>query len=160
MKGFQRQVLKFSLARSFWHWPDAYFTPFSRPWFELIDEEPENSPCHASWATRELMRLQEASASEPRYAEWSQAFGQFRRGSNLCSGQRRLMCTQDGLLGVGPTNMCEGDGVWVLAGGPTPVVLRPLPNGHFVFLGEAYVHGIMHGEAVQSDTKLMDIVLE
>ena len=158
-KGLQRQYLKFSLGHSFRHWPDHYFTPYSRPWFELIDEEPENSPFHASLVAKELVRLNNAS-SDSSYVNWSQAFAQFRQEFNLCSGRRRLMCTNDGLLGVGPTDMREGDEVWILARCPTPAVLQPLQNGNFVFLGEAYVHGIMHGEAVRSDKPVVDIVLE
>jgi hypothetical protein len=56
--------------------------------------------------------------------------------------------------------MCQRDEVWILAGCPTAVVLRSLRTGHFGFLGEAYEHGIMHGERVGKDTQLEDIVLE
>jgi hypothetical protein len=51
--------------------------------------------------------------------------------------------TDWGVLGLRPTHMCEGDQVCILAGANTPVVLRRLDNGHYQFLGEAYVHGIM-----------------
>ena len=39
-----------------------------------------------------------------------------------------------------------GDKVYVL-GGDMPFLLRP-KNNHFLFRGEAYVHGIMDGEAL------------
>ena len=56
--------------------------------------------------------------------------------------------------------MCEEDGVWVLVGANTPVVLRELENGRHQFLGEAYVHGIMHGEATDLVSELTNIMLE
>jgi hypothetical protein len=125
----------------------------------LINDEPEDSLFHGSPVTKELVRIQDTS-SGARYVDWLQAFAQFRREFNLCAGRRRLVRTTHGLLGVGPTTMCQRDEVWILAGCPTAVVLRPLRTGRFVFLGEAYVHGIMHGERVGKDTQLVDIVLE
>ena len=42
-----------------------------------------------------------------------------------------------------------GDMVCVLLGGDTPFVLRPLGNGEWHFVAEAYVHGLMDGEAME-----------
>jgi hypothetical protein len=53
-----------------------------------------------------------------------------------------------------------GDEIWVLAGYPTPVILRPAGNGNHKFMGQAYVHGAMHGEYVTGDVIFQDIVLE
>jgi hypothetical protein len=36
----------------------------------------------------------------------------------------------------------------VLLGFDAPVILRPKANGHYVVVGEAYVHGLMSGEAI------------
>jgi predicted sulfurtransferase len=47
-----------------------------------------------------------------------------------------------------------GDEVWLLEGGAVPYVLRRQIGGEgerFVFLGECYVHGAMHGELLQDD---------
>jgi hypothetical protein len=41
------------------------------------------------------------------------------------------------------------DKVLLLKGAFTPFVLRPLPNGQYQMVGEAYVHGMMHGEWLQ-----------
>ena len=50
-------------------------------------------------------------------------------------------------LGTGQPSVRVGDEIWFLHGAFAPVVLRPLVNGHYIFMGEAYVHGVMYGEA-------------
>ena len=44
--------------------------------------------------------------------------------------------------------MQQGDIVSVLLGGHTPFTLRPKDTGEYTFIGEAYVDGIMDGEAL------------
>lgn len=65
--------------------------------------------------------------------------------------QRRLMRTSKGYLALASRCVRVDDEVWLPGGGPTPFILRPLPgsDGHYSFLAECYVHGIMNGEAVQ-----------
>lgn len=60
------------------------------------------------------------------------------------------------LFGLGPPTMQEGDFVCILAGCTVPIILREMPpeslgqeDGHMMFVGEAYVHGKMEGEAVE-----------
>jgi hypothetical protein len=62
---------------------------------------------------------------------------------------RRLFRTKKGFLGISAQSLETKDLVWVLAGAAVPVVLRRRPRaGNWEFVGEAYVHGIMDGEAV------------
>jgi hypothetical protein len=66
---------------------------------------------------------------------------------------RCLFKTEDGWMGV-CSDACEvGDEVWLLEGGAVPYVLTRREDrdqgDRFVFLGECYVHGAMHGEVVQ-----------
>ncbi|KAH7126527.1 heterokaryon incompatibility protein-domain-containing protein [Dactylonectria estremocensis] len=70
---------------------------------------------------------------------------------------RRFMRTKKGLMGFVPAESLPGDPVVVLAGGKVPYVLREQPgtcnsNSDVVysFLGDAYVTGLMDGEAVQN----------
>lgn len=85
----------------------------------------------------------------------------FEEESHLPNGFRRLFLTNGNLLGLGPQSLERGDTVWLLPGGRVPIILRQRENGHYVVIGEAYVHGIMHGEAVEAAiTDLKDIVLE
>ena len=70
--------------------------------------------------------------------------------------------TQDGYIGLGPPTVIAGDAVWVLFGASVPFVLRPQgdtiwqdpeearPNSRsYHFVGDAFVFGIMDGEAVE-----------
>ncbi|CZR57862.1 uncharacterized protein PAC_07751 [Phialocephala subalpina] len=65
---------------------------------------------------------------------------------------RRLFATDSARLGLGPRTMEEGDEVWIVESGAMPLILRPAGSeGEYLLVGEAYVHGIMHGEAVSED---------
>jgi hypothetical protein len=72
------------------------------------------------------------------------------RRHRICAG-RRVFRTENNYLGVAPRAIRPGDQVWVLKGAGTPLVLREKENGRFTLVGEAYVHGIMHGEVVERD---------
>lgn len=68
----------------------------------------------------------------------------------------RCFCITDyGCLGLGTGAMARGDVVAVLYGCSTPVLLRPHRNGDKVspkeyrFVGDAYIHGYMDGEAME-----------
>ena len=50
-------------------------------------------------------------------------------------------------LGAGYPSIQSGDEVWFLYGASAPVILRRLATGNYRFMGEAYVHGVMYGEA-------------
>jgi hypothetical protein len=50
-----------------------------------------------------------------------------------------------------PENTLAGDVVTLLEGGKVPVILRPFKDSSdFQMIGEAYVHGVMYGEAFRS----------
>jgi hypothetical protein len=66
--------------------------------------------------------------------------------------KRCLFRTKAGRLGLGPQSVRPGDGVWLVAGSRTPYLLRKKEQDEegrdrLGFLGEAYVHGVMYGEA-------------
>lgn len=62
--------------------------------------------------------------------------------------QRSFFATRNGWLGVGPKTMQVGDEIVVFFYCPTPYVLRRKET-LYEFLGEAYVHGLMYGEALR-----------
>lgn len=63
--------------------------------------------------------------------------------------QRRLFRTRKGYLGLGGHGLLKGDRICILAGGAVPFILRPRSTGeHHEFIGDAYVHGVMDGEAL------------
>ena len=73
--------------------------------------------------------------------EWS-------RAANGASTNRAFARTQKEYFVLGSGVMKEGDIVCVLYGGKMPFVLRPW-GGHFLLVGECYVHGLMKGEAME-----------
>ena len=65
------------------------------------------------------------------------------------AGLRRLFVTEKGYIGLGAKSVQTGDKVFVFPGGLVPFVLRTSIDGCYRFIGEAYVHGIMRGEALK-----------
>jgi len=67
------------------------------------------------------------------------------------SSKRRFCRTSKGNLACVPPGTREGDLICILYGGEVPYVLRPLRAGStdlYAVIGECYVDGIMHGEAL------------
>ena len=80
-----------------------------------------------------------------------------------CYG-RRFFTTNGGMIGLGPIDIKAGDRVGIFYGGPTPYIIREeetsmdMTSDCFVedidkvacrLVGEAYVHGLMYGEAIE-----------
>ncbi|KAF5658715.1 Heterokaryon incompatibility protein [Fusarium heterosporum] len=66
--------------------------------------------------------------------------------------ERRFVVTDSGYMGLAHHEVLEGDVVAAVVGLAWPCVLRPKSDKHeddFEFIGDAYCHGIMNGEAVQ-----------
>jgi hypothetical protein len=61
----------------------------------------------------------------------------------------RLFVTSSGRVGMAHSNVKAGDRIALLTGADTPFVLRPKEaKESFLLVGNAYVHGIMQGEAL------------
>jgi hypothetical protein len=61
---------------------------------------------------------------------------------------------------MGSVSVEPGDQVWVLKGGDVPLILRPVKDGRYRLIGEAYVHGIMRGEALRVGCTFREVILE
>ena len=60
---------------------------------------------------------------------------------------RQMFKGRSGYIGLMPQSAQVGDELWLLPGCKTPCTLRPTKKeGVYQFIGEAYVHGVMHGE--------------
>ncbi|KAK4541394.1 hypothetical protein LTR36_007995 [Oleoguttula mirabilis] len=76
------------------------------------------------------------------------------------SATTRMFVTDNGYLGTGPEGMYVGDVVCVLYRGNVPFILRETGSrGHYILIGEAYVHGIMQGEAMGAGFPEQDFLL-
>ena len=60
---------------------------------------------------------------------------------------RRLFLTSRNYMGIATRSIQEGDEVWIMPGATAPVVLREADDQSYILMGEAYVDGIMDGEA-------------
>jgi len=76
--------------------------------------------------------------------------------------RRRFFVTTKGRLAVGPQVLTPGDRVFVIAGCRYPYVLRESDGGNnrYRILGEAYVQGIMFGEALEGEGRLQRVEIE
>jgi hypothetical protein len=76
-------------------------------------------------------------------------------------GGRRLFFSSAGFLGLAPLTAGEGDTVCLFLGGKVLYVIRPLADGYFQYIGECFVYGLMHGEAIQGlpEERIKDFVL-
>lgn len=77
------------------------------------------------------------------------------------TGSRRLFTTKKGYVGLGAKSVQIGDKVFVFPGGLVPFVLRGPIEGFYRLVGEAYVHGMMRGEALKDPScELSRVVIQ
>ena len=79
----------------------------------------------------------------------------------LATLHKRLLFTHEGYIGMAPHSSSKGDKVCLLLGCRVPVVLRERREGRYELVGEAYVHGVMKGEALTNENfeKLKDFCI-
>lgn len=78
---------------------------------------------------------------------------------------RCMITTNNGDIGFAPIESEPGDVVVAVVGGSVPYVLRPTGRGRgrqreYTFIGDAYVHGVMDGEAldwIQDDPRVVEM---
>ena len=62
----------------------------------------------------------------------------------------RFFRTRKGYMGTGSLPLMEGDSIWLVPGAAALLVLRKTSiTNRFELVGNAYVHGLMHGEACE-----------
>lgn len=73
--------------------------------------------------------------------------------SLVCEG-RSFLFTRKGYYALGPCIAKSGDVCYVLFGATVPFILRKADGAsHYKVVGEAYIHGLMRGEAVNNIRK-------
>jgi hypothetical protein len=90
------------------------------------------------------LRIGSESIDRSRSPKWRQWMLDASRSCH----KRRFFITKRGFFGLGPSTLKEGDVCSVLFGATVPFILRRKETGYDL-LGEAYLHGIMRGEAVE-----------
>lgn len=61
---------------------------------------------------------------------------------------RAFLITREGHIGFAPQAARPGDEVCIILGCQSPLLLRPIHNGNYEVVGECYLQGVMHGEAI------------
>ena len=73
---------------------------------------------------------------------------------------RSCFSTKGGRIGLGPPHTQRGDHVCIFYNGYTPFIIRPKgearPCTSNEFVGEAYVEGLMYGEALKIEERNPD----
>jgi hypothetical protein len=72
---------------------------------------------------------------------------------------RRPFLSSKGYVGLAPDHVQEGDLIVIFFGGKFPYIIRKTDDGRFIFIGEAYVHGIMYGEFIERKVQSVECVL-
>lgn len=96
------------------------------------------------------LRCLDLSAAEPQEFVSLGLGDYFYQLQDIAYG-RRPFCASNGYFGIGPCEMEPGDLLYIFVGASVPYVLRRDTQGRLRFIGEAYVHGIMDGEAMEDD---------
>ncbi|KAH7075909.1 heterokaryon incompatibility protein-domain-containing protein [Paraphoma chrysanthemicola] len=70
--------------------------------------------------------------------------------------------TKTGYIGIGPPQTRSGDKVWIFSGGNVPFVMRSTDEDkegcpQLELVGDAYVHGVMDGEAMEDEPNLQTV---
>ena len=88
----------------------------------------------------------------------------FESSMNHAVQGRSFISTEQGRIGLVPSNARTGDMICVLFNVLTPLILRPRPYDENVheLIGESYVHGLMSGEAwdICGDEKIREILID
>ncbi|KAF8856023.1 hypothetical protein BDZ45DRAFT_675824 [Acephala macrosclerotiorum] len=76
---------------------------------------------------------------------------EYMQQKRKCQNMRKLVIIHPNGLGLAPDSVAIGDEVWILAGSQVPFILRSVDGSlrRYKLIGEAYVHGIMHGEGME-----------
>jgi hypothetical protein len=113
---------------------------------------------------REVLRC----TSETGYA-WEHGKGKYVVFNELYESlvgmmeKQTFFVTKSGYMGIGPEGTRAGDQVWVFHGGNVPFVMRKVGKGEegdaplLKLVGNAYVHGIMDGEALDGEARVQKV---
>jgi hypothetical protein len=74
--------------------------------------------------------------------------------------ERRLFATEKGFLGIGPWTLQESDAIILVAGADIPYAFRQdKGTNRWRLIGEAYIHGLLNGEASQDESLKFEMLL-
>lgn len=114
----------------------------------LWEANPDGAFCSLAHIRKTISALHPSQVGSPEHIQVQERIDRFKAALGTKLDSRRIFSTGEDRLGLGPQSLEEGDEIWLLKGANVPFVLRKLGNGNFTLVGEAFVFGVMHGEAV------------
>lgn len=131
--------------------------------FSLADERsqrwlPNVYEVEFFWNTFQAMR-QDPEENEKMLREVGQKAHSYAAAIASLRHGRKLFRTAGSLLGLAPKSAKHGDTVWFFPGSKVPFVLRHYDGKRHRLIGEAYLHGYMHGELERFSVPLQHISL-
>lgn len=109
-------------------------------------------PCAAPYLRlRQQLQAADAAGTAAARGDLDPDVQSYAEALRRVTRRRRFFATRGGRIGLGPVDMKVGDTVAVVFYCPTPYLLRRRGGGgegRWELVGEAYVHGIMYGEAL------------
>lgn len=93
-------------------------------------------------------RRQELKLTKRKGKIWPEPLNDYLAHVRLWTQERSLIVSTSGYIGLAPSSTLPGDKICILHGFHAPVILRPHLHGRHTLVGDAYVHGLMDGEAV------------
>ncbi|KXS94409.1 hypothetical protein AC578_9491 [Pseudocercospora eumusae] len=112
-------------------------------WWDYTPLSEDNRQQLTQWLEEEVANARPFSKASSRLS-----LGCFRAAANACVG-RAVGLTNSGLPCLVPRITSAGDIVVWISGSGYPTILRPCGHNYEV-IGQAYVHGIMDGEAIEA----------
>ncbi|KAK4696274.1 hypothetical protein P7C71_g1628, partial [Lecanoromycetidae sp. Uapishka_2] len=79
--------------------------------------------------------------------------------SSMRSFGSTIFISQQGYLGLGPIEMQRGDTISIFLGAKTPSIIRSGKDGMYQLVGEAYIHGMMDGQMMETNLEAENITL-
>ncbi|KAI9641308.1 hypothetical protein NHQ30_010110 [Ciborinia camelliae] len=111
--------------------------------------------------TQTIYSMQRLSITEKQQRKYSREdFSLLEKEIEAANDARSLFRTRKGYLGIGAQSLRPSDEIWLLAGASVPFILRPSQDECYELVGEAYLHGVMHGEALEWGYELKSILLK
>ncbi|KAJ9137009.1 hypothetical protein NKR19_g8342 [Coniochaeta hoffmannii] len=117
------------------------------------------------WADPDEAQIEEATSPgfqkrmRRELTDGIKGYGECARRIFEACANRAFFVTSRGYVGLAPWSAVRGDAVFVLAGGTTPFILRErVEAGGYGLVGEAYMYGIMGGEAWDWESGRVDMV--
>jgi hypothetical protein len=100
-----------------------------------------------------------ADVSQVSNVEWLQDYAD-NFAASFCLGRRFIVSRKQGFIGLAPDEALPGDVLALIPGCEVPLLLRPLHDQSFRFVGECYVHGIMDGEWFEERSRCESAVVQ